>query len=271
MSSFPAPPLPPTPERLAPDDWSAIDFISDLHLQSDTLRTFEAWREHMLHTPAQAVFILGDLFETWVGDDARNEAFERECAEVLSRAGRRCFLAFMAGNRDFLVGRAMLDPSGTVTLADPTVLTAFGRRTLLTHGDRLCLSDVAYQRFREQVRDEAFIARFLLQPLEERRDVARRLRDGSEHRKRSGAGVQWPDVDLEALARWLREARCDTVVHGHTHRPATETFAPGLIRHVLADWDLDAADAPDRRAEVLRLSARGFERLPPATRDSAPP
>ena len=119
--------LPAFFEYAAPRDWKAIDFISDLHLCEALPRTFDAWAAHLRHTPADAVFILGDLFEVWVGDDARTLPFERRCAEVMAEAASHRSLAFMAGNRDFLLGTAMLRVTGMMGLPDPTVLDAWGR------------------------------------------------------------------------------------------------------------------------------------------------
>ena len=106
----------------------------------------------MLHTRADAVFILGDLFEVWIGDDMAERGFEARCVDVLSAAAARTTVAFMPGNRDFLVGDAMLAGAGVSRLADPTVVVAFGARVVVSHGDALCIDDVAYQRYRSVVR-----------------------------------------------------------------------------------------------------------------------
>ena len=257
--------MPTVHEMTAPAAWRAIDFISDLHLAADMPRTFAAWAGYMECTRADAVFILGDLFEVWAGDDARDDAFERRCVDVLARAAQRSAIGFMAGNRDFLVGPSMLEACGLFALPDPTVLVAFGERVLLTHGDALCLSDVTYQQFRSQVRSAAWQADFLARPLDERRALARRLRDGSEQRKRQMAA--WPDIDPAATLRWMDAAGAPTLVHGHTHRPASGPIAPGRVRHVLSDWDLEQ---PPGRAEVLRLSAGGLRRLSPVAATTGP-
>ena len=247
------------PEVHAPVSWIQIDFISDLHLSSDTPRTFAAWSDYMRRTPAQAVFILGDLFEVWVGDDARFDGFEAESASVLRQSARDRYVAFMAGNRDFLVGQQMLNDCGVSPLADPTLLLAFGQRLLLTHGDALCLADTDYQSFRAMVRSPAWQQDFLSQPLEARRLYARQVRAQSEARKREAPlAMDWADVDFPAAATWLATAASDTMIHGHTHRPGSESMQPGRTRHVLSDWELDH---PPHRAEVLRLDARGLHRL----------
>ncbi|MBL0726319.1 UDP-2,3-diacylglucosamine diphosphatase [Piscinibacter sp. HJYY11] len=248
------------PELHADARWQRIDFISDLHLSADTPRTYEAWASYMQDTPADAVFILGDLFEVWVGDDSRFEGFEAECARVLRDASATRSLAFLVGNRDFLVGAKLLQDCGMTPLADPTLLTAFSQRVLLTHGDALCLADTEYQKFRAMVRSPAWQQQFLAQPLAARRDYARQVRQQSEAKKRLQTSPdEWADVDGPEALRWLHAASSTTMVHGHTHRPASLPLGDGCDRHVLSDWELDHAP---HRAEVLRLTGQGFQRLP---------
>jgi UDP-2,3-diacylglucosamine hydrolase len=244
----------------APNDWQAIDFISDLHLAADTPRGFEAWSSYMRGTRADAVFILGDLFEVWVGDDSRFEGFEAQCAEVLREAAALRTVAFMVGNRDFLVGSDMLSACNVSALCDPTVATAFGERLLLTHGDALCIADIDYQTFRAMVRSTAWQASVLARPLAERRALAREVRHESE--RRHGTMLpEWLDLDPVASVEWMRAADAPVLVHGHTHRPADQLLQPGCTRHVLSDWDLDHAATP--RAEVLRWSRDGLRRIAP--------
>lgn len=249
-------------EFRAPPEWRTIDFISDLHLSEAMPRTFDAWRRHLLQTPAQAVFILGDLFEIWVGDDARDGAFARQCVEVLAEAASRRAIALMVGNRDFLLGAAMLRACGAIGLPDPTLLRFGERRLLLSHGDALCLADGEYQAFRQQVRAEAWQREFLARPLAERLAIARGLRAASASRRRFD-GDPTLDVDAAEAVRWLHSQGAREMVHGHTHRPGRVELAPGFVRHVLSDWDLDDAAAP--RAEVLRLGGSGLARIPPVT------
>ncbi|MEQ1684796.1 MAG: UDP-2,3-diacylglucosamine diphosphatase [Burkholderiaceae bacterium] len=244
----------------APNEWQAIDFISDLHLAADTPLGFEAWARYMRGTRADAVLILGDLFEVWVGDDARFEGFEAQCVEVLREAAALRSVAFMLGNRDFLVGADMLAACNVSALADPTVVTAFGERLLLTHGDALCLADTDYQRFRSMVRSPAWQASVLARPLAERRALAREVRHESE-RRHGTMQPEWLDLDLTESVEWMRAADTPVLVHGHTHRPADQLLQPGLTRHVLSDWDLDHAATP--RADVLRWSRDGLRRIAP--------
>jgi UDP-2,3-diacylglucosamine hydrolase len=253
--------LPAAAEFIAPAGWSRIDFISDLHLAPGRPRTFDAWAAWLRATPADAVFILGDLFDAWVGDDARHEGFEAQCTAVLADAARRRPLAFMVGNRDFLAGSDWLEACGMSALADPTLLVAFGERVLLTHGDALCLADSEYQRYRAQVRSPAWQAMALALPLAERRRRAAQMRHASEQYQAGGGLARAAtDIDFDTAAAWMDAAGASLLIHGHTHKPASETFAQGCTRHVLSDWDCDTAATP--RAEVLSLTCRGVERLP---------
>jgi UDP-2,3-diacylglucosamine hydrolase len=247
----------------APAAWATVDFISDLHLRAEEPATFGAWARYLHSTPADAVFLLGDVFEVWVGDDAlsdpsaQDERFEARCAQEMAAAAQRLSLFFMHGNRDFLVGQALMTSCGATLLADPTVLDFDGQRWLLSHGDALCLDDTEYLQFRRQVQQPAWQEAFLAKPLAERKAIARSLRTQSEARKHSGA--VYADVDNTAARQWLQAAGAHTLIHGHTHRPANHDLGQGLQRVVLSDWD---AAATPPRAEVLRLNASGLQRLP---------
>jgi UDP-2,3-diacylglucosamine hydrolase len=256
--------LPAFFEFAAPPHWEAIDFVSDLHLSPALPRTLEAFAAHLRHTTADAVFVLGDLFEVWVGDDARTRPFERQCVELLADASTRLQLALMVGNRDFLMGAALMRDAGVMGLPDPTVLALRGQRVLLTHGDALCLADRPYQAFRREVRGSAWQQRFLEQPLEQRLALAAEMRRASQARRRFDGDAD-ADVDAGAAVRWMHAMGTSEMVHGHTHRPGSNVLAPGFKRHVLSDWDLDQG----RRSEVLRLTRDGFQRLPPACSPSA--
>jgi UDP-2,3-diacylglucosamine hydrolase len=218
-------------------------------------KTFEAWRAHLQQTPADAVLMLGDLFEVWVGDDSRHAGFERDCADVISEAARRKTLCFMPGNRDFLLGETMRTAVGLQSLADPTLARAWGQRVLLTHGDALCVADIPYQRFRQEVRSTAWQRAFLALPLPERQQRARAMRDASQAHQSNLPMGEWADVDEALAAEWLDSARARTMVHGHTHRPASHDLGSGRVRHVLGDWDFDA---PASRARLLVWTAEGL-------------
>ena len=247
--------MPPMATWAGDPAWSAIELLSDVHLCADRPLTFAAWRDHLLATDADAVLMLGDLFEAWIGDDARDEGFEAQCIAVLRQAARRRRLAFMPGNRDFLVGDAMLAEAGIERLADPTVLSAWGWRVLLTHGDALCLADTDYLRFRTEVRGKPWQDAFLARPLADRRALARQMRDASMAHQ---AAVAFADVDAAAAANWLQAAGASVMVHGHTHRPGTSALPGGGTRHVLGDWEFDQIP---RRARALRLTRAGLAPL----------
>jgi UDP-2,3-diacylglucosamine hydrolase len=237
--------------------WRTVDFISDLHLQASDTATFDAFCRYLRDTPADALFILGDLFEVWIGDDAAQPgSFEARCGEALHSAAQRLPVYFMHGNRDFLLGNGFLRESGMQGLSDPTVLVFGGERLLLSHGDVLCLDDVDYLRFREQVRDPVWQAAFLARPLEERRAFARGIRGESEARKHLH-GVAYTDLDASAARAWLQDSQAATLVHGHTHRPAVHDLGNAsspLQRVVLSDWD---AEAHPPRLEALRWTRQG--------------
>ena len=246
-----------TPELIAAPTWRAIDFISDLHLQASEAATFNVWQQYMQSTPADAVFILGDLFEVWVGDDAlQSRSFESQCADVIRQTAARVPVFFMHGNRDFLVGSALMGLCHTRLLNDPTALIFAGQRWLLSHGDALCIDDLPYMQFRAQVRSPEWQQAFLARPLAERQAIARGLRQQSEARKQSGA--EYADVDSQAARQLLHDTHGLTLIHGHTHKPAEHELGGGMTRVVLSDWDADAQPA---RAEVLRLTADGLQRI----------
>lgn len=255
--------LPAYFEFVAPTGWQTIDILSDLHLAPTLPRTFEAFARHLRETRADAVLLLGDIFEVWIGDDARRQPFERLVVEAIADGAARRNIAFMVGNRDFLVGLDLLRAAGMMGLPDPTVLDAWGQRVLLTHGDALCLADTEYQRFRAQVRGEAWRREFLAKPLAERARIASGIREQSMMRRRLDTRAD-ADIDPAEAVRWLHGMGAAEMVHGHTHRPGSEALAPGYRRHVLSDWDLDDAAYP--RAEVLRLTRDGFTRVPVAAR-----
>ena len=245
------------PELMAAPTWRVIDFISDLHLQATDVATFNVWRQFMQTTPADAVFIMGDLFEVWVGDDAlQSGSFELQCADAIRQTTARIPVFFMHGNRDFLVGSALMDLCTARLLDDPTVLVFEGWRWVLSHGDALCIDDLPYMRFRAQVRSPEWQQAFLAQPLQERQAIARGLRQQSEARKQSGA--QYDDVNSQAARQLLQDAHALRLIHGHTHKPAEHDLGDGMRRVVLSDWDVDAQPA---RAEVLRLSIDGLQRI----------
>lgn len=255
----------------APASWRCVDFISDIHLQESESANFLAWRSYMELSPADAIFILGDLFEVWVGDDcldtspdsssiARHEGlhFEEHCSRVLHLSAQQHTLYFMHGNRDFLVGQGLAKACGLQILSDPSVLSFAGQRYLLSHGDALCLSDQKYQDFRRMVRSSGWQQQFLATPLQERMQQARMIRSASEARKKDlqAAGEPWIDIDPSAAVKWMDAANCRHFIHGHTHegRDHAITTAQGEgVRHVLPDWHIASSSASATRGYALRL------------------
>ena len=231
---------------IAPPDWRMVDFLSDVHLDACELATFNAWAHHLNTTPADALFILGDLFEVWIGDDTQ-DPFHLQCMELLRTTAKRIPVFIMCGNRDFLVGKQWLQSTGVQGLQDPTVLELAHQKILLSHGDILCIGDTDYIAFRALVRSSAWQHTFLAKPLSERQHIAKDLRAQSKARQQTQ--TDYVDVDANTARMWLEEYDCKLLLHGHTHRPAAHDLGNGLSRMVLSDWE---ADATPPRLEVLR-------------------
>ena len=237
-------------ELQAAPHWREVALLSDVHLQPGEPKTAQAWEKALASCTADALFILGDLFEVWVGDDADND-FERHCLEVLHRCSTQRAVYLMHGNRDFLFGQHAAQRAGVQLLADPTVLVWGDTRTLLTHGDALCVDDLPYQTFRAEVRTDAWQTRFLSQPLSERRALAAAMRAQSESQKKI------VDIDRPTAEAWLQAAQASLLIHGHTHQPCYEKWsdrgkgnATSQARLVLSDWH---ADAKTPRLEMVSL------------------
>ena len=215
-------------------------FISDLHL--DAVRPaiaaqFERFLEDIAPR-SQALYILGDLFEYWVGDDGLALPFPGRIAAALRPLAARVPVRFMHGNRDFLVARGFADATGTRIIADPTVIDLHGTPTLLMHGDTLCTDDKPYQAFRAQVRDPAWQRAALARPIAERLAIAQGMRTESEGAKRAKA-MDIMDVSRDAVERAFEESGCDVMIHGHTHRPGRHEYRVAgreRVRWVLPDW-----------------------------------
>jgi UDP-2,3-diacylglucosamine hydrolase len=239
--------------------WQHLSFISDVHLQASHEATFKAWCKALQNLQTDALFILGDLFEVWVGDDildAPEGSFERQCCAVLRQLADRLPVYWMVGNRDFLWGEKAAVRSGMQTLQDPCVVQTSQGRWLLSHGDALCLGDTAYQTFRQQVRSAQWQSDFLSQPLSERLKVARDLRAQSEALKQNQ--TTWVDVDNDAVLDCLQHHHATLLIHGHTHQPALHDLSAPHQRYVLSDWDAQATPA---RAKLLTWQIdQGFSR-----------
>ena len=219
-------------------------FISDLHLreeQPETLRAFDA----LLAGPAREVdklYILGDLFEYWAGDDDDTPLARHVAKGLRALADGGVQVFFLAGNRDFLMAKQYAEQCGLTLLNEPTEIELDGHRVLLSHGDTLCTDDTAYQQYRQMVRNPAWQAGFLAKPLAERRAFIDQLRQRSRQ-ETSTKSMQIMDVNASAVEALLREHGCPTLIHGHTHRPARHVHdvdGRECVRWVLSDWHDDA-------------------------------
>ncbi len=217
-------------------------FISDLHLHESRPEINGIFLRFLKEQAreAAALYVLGDLFEYWVGDDQLDhDPLAREVADGFHElAGSGVAVYFMQGNRDFLLGERFAREAGLTILADPTVITLGGQRVLLMHGDTLCTDDVAYQAFRRQARDPKWQAAVLAKPYEERVKFAQSLRMQSDTEK-SGKTEEIMDVTPAAVEAAFREHGYPVMIHGHTHRPARhEHLVDGrrCVRWVLQDW-----------------------------------
>ena len=232
-------------------------FISDLHLDPERpaiTALFGRFLDGEARS-ADALYILGDLFEAWVGDDDPSEAgaFVADRLRALVDAGVPAY--FIRGNRDFLLGETYAARCGMTLLDDPTIIDLHGEPTLLLHGDLLCTDDTAYQQFRAQTRDPQWQAQFLAQPLAVRLAFAAQARAASKARygelQASGQSETITDVAPATVREWFQRYGVRRMIHGHTHRPAIHDEGGGNTRIVLGDWY--------EQGSVLRVDAGGFD------------
>lgn len=231
-------------------------FIADLHLCAERPETLARFERFLSERAARAahLYILGDLFDLWIGDDDSTPPGARVSAALatLVRGGTQLWL--MHGNRDFLLGDRFCRESGARPLGDPTLIDLYGVPTLLMHGDLLCTDDHDYQAFRRQVRGNEFMRGFLALPLEQRRH------QGREYRARSGEANSLKaeaimDVNPEAVLSHMRSHGATRLIHGHTHRPADhELLLDGkpVTRHVVGDWRAEGAEIVSVTQDGLR-------------------
>ncbi|MFK3846108.1 UDP-2,3-diacylglucosamine diphosphatase [Stenotrophomonas sp. NPDC078853] len=236
-------------------------FISDLHLDASRPAITDLFlaflRSEALE--ADALYILGDLFEAWIGDDTPSPAADAVAAALKEVSDAGVPVYFIRGNRDFLLGEQYAARAGMRILPDPCVIDLYGTPVLLQHGDLLCTDDLPYQQFRAQTRDPAFQAQFLAQPLAARIAFAQKARDASQSRQsemKQGDRAQFETVTdvapAEVDATFIRFG-VDTMIHGHTHRPAVHSLMAGgqaRTRIVLGDWY--------EQGSVLRVTSDGM-------------
>jgi len=236
-------------------------FISDLHLSPETPAATDALLRFLreIAPEAESLYVLGDLFEFWIGDEGLDQPYARQIAQAFrALADRGTRLCFMHGNRDFLVGERFAQASGLQLLPDPTVVDLYGTPTVLMHGDTLCSDDREYQQFRAMVRNPAWQQAFLAKPLQERVRMAREVRGKSEQAKQV-KDMTIMDVASATVDDAFRAHNYARLIHGHTHRPARHEHKVDdrdCERWVLADWydhgSYLLCDASGCRAEPLR-------------------
>jgi UDP-2,3-diacylglucosamine hydrolase len=215
-------------------------FLSDVHLMADEPATADAFLT-FIHTKAihaEALYILGDLFEVWLGEDSLS-LFEQQIIKSLKNlSDTGVAVYFMAGNRDFLWTPAFSQRLGITWLQDPTVVERYGQKILISHGDALCIHDRPYQRLRGVVRNPLFQGLFRRLPLTTRVRLAERARSGSQQHTQHQR-MEYMDVDDASVIQWLQVSQCQTLIHGHTHRPGLNTLhkdATTYYRYTLGDW-----------------------------------
>jgi UDP-2,3-diacylglucosamine hydrolase len=232
-------------------------FISDLHLsetQPDTVQLFLRFLSDRA-PKADHLYILGDLFDAWIGDDYEAPPIPeiKQAMGQLSRDGTRLWL--MHGNRDFLIGDGFCRETGATLLQDPTLLDLYGEPTLLMHGDLLCSDDLAYMAFRREIRDPDNIKQLLSQSIQQRLALAQHYRARSGEAK-SLKAESIMDVNQDTVASYLVEYEAKHLIHGHTHRPAEHIIDVSdkrRYRHVLAEWH-------HQYGELLCVTPKGFSR-----------
>ena len=251
----------------ASDAWRHVHLVSDLHLSANDPPTAAAWHRYLQNDDADALIVLGDYFDLWVGDDLLDAttvnaadqtaiSFWQMCAEQLRMAAQRKPIFWMVGNRDFLIGPVFAQHTGVQLLNDPCVLHWGSDRWLLSHGDQWCTDDSDYLSFRQTVRSTAWQSSFLSQPLAQRLEQGRAMRAQSQAHQEQLA--HYSDVDTDTVRQAAEQTHATGVIHGHTHQGRTFALTPTTTRHVLSDWD---AVATPPRMDLLRLTPEGATRV----------
>ncbi|MCY0387955.1 UDP-2,3-diacylglucosamine diphosphatase [Robbsia sp. Bb-Pol-6] len=250
-------------EPAAPSAGRATLFLADLHLSPAIPRTVAAFERFIDAIDAHdvgAVYILGDLFEFWIGDDMLRTPFAAAvAARLASLAARGIALRVMHGNRDFLLGRRFARAAAAELIPDPFILDTAGARWILTHGDALCTDDIGYQRFRRFARHRAVQCLFLAWPRRWRMKLAGNMRANSE--QAGGSRMHISDVNGDAVAALFARSAATRMIQGHTHRPARHDESHdgrAATRWVLPDWELDTTPP---RGGYLRLDDQGLREI----------
>ena len=233
-------------------------FASDLHLDPTTPEIADRFQRFLAGPVrgARSLYLLGDLFEAWLGDDDPEPAHRDAIAAIARVAQSGTLVYVMRGNRDFMLGDRFCAEAGAILLDDPAILEMGGTRLVLSHGDGLCVDDRAYQRLRALVRDPGLRAGFARLPIEARRRLALEARAGSrEHLANASSYIT--DVNPGAVETVFRDSGAEVMIHGHTHRPGihrTESGGMPRTRVVLGAWHDDA--------DVVRWDEAGWQLVP---------
>ena len=216
-------------------------FVSDIHLAPELPATTSAFLHFLQQYTAGVpqLYILGDLFEYWIGDDDMADEYHQKIIRALksvSDAGTQLF--WVAGNRDFLIGRKFIQATGMLALQDPTTITITDKSVTICHGDTLCTDDTDYIEFRSKVRNPIWQQEFLSLPLSKRKSIARDMRTNSR-KVQSKKSIAIMDVNIQAVTALQEQTGSSVLIHGHTHRPAVH-ISDSKYRYVLPDWDCDA-------------------------------
>jgi len=247
--------------------YSSALLISDLHLTPSMPLTAQRFFDFCEKeaSKVEAVFILGDLFEYWVGDDASiSSPFQQEVQRAIANLSAKVKTYYLHGNRDFLIGKTFLKKTGMTLIADPTTVEIASEKWVLAHGDALCTADLGYQVFRNWVRKPWIQKVFLSLPLNFRKGIAQSLRSKShsqyQTQQRNTSHQLKMDVTREACASVLKEQSGNRLIHGHTHLPGHHEECLGeqsWQRWVLSDWDLDHPESLLPRASALLIDSSG--------------
>jgi UDP-2,3-diacylglucosamine hydrolase len=233
-------------------------FVSDLHLSPDTPNTLAAFFAFLQNQAVHAtqLYVLGDLFEYWPGDDDVDSPFPQQVCQELKRVsdqGAKIF--WLSGNRDFLVGSAFAAATGLTLLNEPHIVEIGDKKILLVHGDAQCTDDTAYMVFRTQVRNPEWQAAFLARPLSERKSIIAGMREDSRAAQKEKS-MAIMDVNPAQIAALFKTYAVNLLIHGHTHRPDIH-HTPEGVRYVLPDWDCEPSAADKRRGGWLALDSAG--------------
>lgn len=230
-------------------------FIADLHLSENQPHLTRLFLDFMQQQApdAEAVYILGDLFDFWIGDDEQSPLIEQVKEQIKRLTDKHIPCYFIHGNRDFLVGKRFAKACGLTLLPTYQVLNLYGKKTLLCHGDTLCIDDLAYQRFRRKVHQPWRQWLFLCLPLKVRLKIAQKIRHKSQQDKQRKSD-EIMDVNPDFVRQIFTQFDVNLLIHGHTHRQNIHQIPPHFTRIVLGDWG--------KTASILEASENGLRFVP---------